>query len=115
MEDIRFRRGDTYKFKFKRIDSEGKLVTVKADKIWFTVKKNTKTTSKLIQKTFDDGITFDPNDSYYHVLIHGKDTKKLKYNISYPCDIQIEQSGIIKTIGYGHLIVGEEVTFEGDD
>lgn len=107
---MRFIRGDTYKFRFQRQDTNYEPILVKAEKLWFTVKKNYKTTEKLIQKTLSD-ITFD-NEGYYHVTIEHDDTKNLKYK-KYVCDIQVENAGVVTTIYKGTIVLDNEVTFEG--
>ena len=109
---MEFTRGDTYSFKFRRIDEDGKVITEKAEKMWFTVKKNYKTSVKAIQKTLaNNEITFD-NDSYYHITIQASDTSNLNYG-KYVYDIQIENQGVVSTIMLGELVLTNEVTFEG--
>lgn len=109
---MNFTRGDTYKFKFQRLDANGEPILVKAEKLWFTVKKNYKTTEKLIQKTLSD-IIFDA-EGYYHVTLQHDDTKNLKYK-KYVCDIQVENSGVVSTIFKGTMTLTNEVTFEGGE
>ena len=36
---MEFTRGDTYKYKFQRLDSNNEVITTKASKMRFTVKK----------------------------------------------------------------------------
>lgn len=107
---MKFIRGDTFKFKFQRKDANDEPILVKAQKLWFTVKKNYKTTEKLIQKTLAD-MTFD-DEGFYHITLEHDDTKNLKYK-KYVYDIQVENSGIVKTIAMGTLELTNEVTFEG--
>ena len=107
---IKFTRGDTYKFKFQRKDANNEPILVRAEKIWFTVKKNNKTSEKLIQKTLND-IVFD-NEGFYHVTIEHEDTKNLKYK-KYVCDIQVKNAGVVTTIFKDTIILDKEVTFEG--
>lgn len=107
---IKFTRGDTYKFKFQRKDANNEPILVRAEKIWFTVKKNNKTSEKLIQKTLND-IVFD-NEGFYHVTIEHEDTKNLKYK-KYVCDIQVGNAGVVTTIFKDTIILDKEVTFEG--
>jgi len=107
---IKFTRGDTYKFKFQRKDANNEPILVKAEKMWFTIKKNNKTTEKLVQKTLAD-IVFD-NEGFYHVTIEHDDTKNLKYK-KYVCDIQVENAGVVTTIFKDTITLDKEVTFEG--
>lgn len=110
---MNFTRSDTFFFKFQRKDSEGKIITVKADEVWFTVKKNANTKNKEIQKTLTDGtIRYDESDNSYHIVIKPEDTCNLAYNHDYFFDIQIFQSNYQKTIAKGVFKVDEEATFE---
>lgn len=107
-----FTRGDSYFFKFQRKDFNGKVIMPKAQKMWFTVKENYVSPQILIQKTLDNGITYTPEDGYYHVEIKPSDTRKLEYK-KYVCDIQIENSGVVNTIYKDKIKLTKEVTFEG--
>lgn len=110
---MKFIRGDTYKFKFQRKNLNGELILIRAEKVWFTVKKNYNTTNIAIQKTLiNKGIIFDKDDGFYHVTINSKDTQKLKYK-KYVCDIQVETGGVVKTLYKGVMELDKEVTFEG--
>lgn len=112
MKDIKFIRGDTYLFKFQRKNLEGKPIIEKAQKMWFTVKKNYKKQDKMIQKTLADGnIIFDA-ESFYHIRIDHEDTTNLKYG-KYVYDIQVENDGIVSTVALGKFEITNEVTFEG--
>lgn len=109
---MNFTRGDTHKFKFHRLDANQEIIETVADEVWFTVKENFNTDVKLIQKTLTAGeINFD-DQYYYHVTIEGSDTSGFTYNKLYVYDIQVMQSGVIKTIAKGTISVTEEVTFE---
>lgn len=108
---MEFTRGDTYKFKFQRLDVNNEVITTKADKMWFTVKENYYTNKIILQKTLENGdITFD-EEYYYHITINNEDTQELSYK-SYVCDIQTETNGVIKTIYKDNFTLLEEVTFE---
>lgn len=109
---MEFTRGDTYRFRFQRKDVNGNVITQKSQKMWFTVKRNYRTTEKVLQKTLEkDEIKFD-SDYYYHILIQHEDTKDLNY-ARYVYDIQVENDGVVKTIALGDLRLTNEVTFEG--
>lgn len=108
---MEFTRGDTYKFKFQRLDANNKPIMEKSQKLWFTVKENYYSLTPKIQKTLENGITFD-EEGYYHITIEHDDTKNMNYG-KYVCDIQVENDGIVTTIYKDEFILDEEVTFEG--
>lgn len=108
---MQFTRGDTKKYKFQRIDKDKNVIETKSQKVWFTVKDNVNTDEILIEKTLDNGITFD-DEFYYHILIEHEDTEDLEYK-SYVCDIQVENDGVVTTIYYDYLTLTSEVTFKG--
>ena len=110
--NIHLVRGDTIGLKFQRIDTEGNVITDITQQMWFTVKINTTMDEYEIQKTLNNGITFTPEDSYYHILINSSDTEDLRY-MDYHFDIQVENNGIVATIKRAKLIIEPEVTFEG--
>lgn len=112
--DIKFTRGDTYRFKFQRMSKEDdEIIKVEPEEMWFTVKTSTQTESIVLQKTFKDGeITFD-EENYYHIVINHDETSLLPY-ADYCYDIQVKlDNGDIKTIAKGKFILEKEVTFEG--
>lgn len=107
MNNIDFTRGDTYAFKFRRLNADGEPIKEKTQNIWFTVKEDYETDDIVIQKTLDDA-TFDL-DGYYHFIISSKDTRDLRYG-EFVYDIQVENSGIVQTIAKGRFILESEVT-----
>lgn len=108
---MEFTRGDTYKFKFQRLDSENQPIMTKAEKMWFTVKSDYYTKNIKIQKTLDNGIEFT-EDGFYHITIQHEDTKDLTYG-TYVCDIQVENSNVVQTIFKDTITLTNEVTFDG--
>lgn len=112
--NIKFTRGDTFKFKFQRKNLNNDTILEKSEKMWFTVKKNYKTKDIAIQKTLKDNTIIFDDDGYYHVTLNNSDTKDLKYQ-KYVYDIQIANNGIVKTIAFGTLELTNEVTFESGD
>ena len=110
---MEFCKGDTFRFKFKRVDKLGNIITEKATNLWFTIKVDHYTDEKLIQKTLEDGgITFG-EDFYYHVVINPTDTINLDYGI-YVYDIKVNNNGNIYTLKKnGVLELSKRVTFEG--
>ena len=109
---MEFTRGDTYKFKFQRLDNNNEPIITKSEKMWFTVKESYYTDEIIIQKTLDRGITYSDEDGYYHVTIEHEDTKELSFG-NYVCDIQVENAGVIKTIYKDNFTITGEVTYEG--
>ena len=110
---MEFTRGDTKKYKFQRKDINNNVIELESQKVWFTVKDNVNTNEILIEKTLDNGMTFD-DEFYYHILIEHEDTKDLEYK-SYVCDIQVENDGVVTTIYHDYLTLTSEVTFKGGD
>lgn len=108
MTDISFTRGDTYAFKFKRKNADGEIIETKAEKMWFSVKKSYTSSTTIIQKTLDEGITYD-EEFTYHVLIDSIDTRELNYG-NYVYDIQVMNGNTVQTITKGKFVIGNEVT-----
>ena len=113
--DFEFPRGDTKLFKFKLKDNNGENLSLSVgDKLFFTVKKNAKSSNVLFQKKLDNGITYG-EDGYYHITITSDDTAELQYG-TYVYDIEIKtQEGIVKTLVLGQITLTEEVTWKGDE
>lgn len=101
-------RGDTAKFKFQRIGSEGNIIGTKADEIFFTVKRSSYDKEYVIQKTLKD-MEFD-DDHYYHFTLEPEDTDALEYG-TYRYDIEAIQDGAKTTIDLDEFIITEEVTY----
>lgn len=109
MSEIRFTRGDTYAFRFQRKNANDEIIKTKAEKMWFSVKKSYTSSDILIQKTLDEGITFNEEDYTYHVLINSIDTRDFKYG-DYVFDIQVMNEETVQTIAKGKFIIENEVT-----
>lgn len=109
--EIILTRGDTCNLTFQRLDANGDPILTKATKAFFTVKKNTRAFSYLIRKTIDD-MTFDEGGNY-HFTIEPSDTNRLSYG-EYVFDLEII-AGYKQTIAKSKFIVGEEVTFVGNE
>ena len=58
-------RGDTTPLMFQRKDNNGDVIKLRADKIYFTVKKSDLPDEVLFQKTIDD-MTFDEDGTYHY-------------------------------------------------
>lgn len=105
---MKMRRGDTARFSFKRRDKNDNVITVKADKLYFTVKPNYYINNFVLQKTIDD-MTFD--EGKYTFTIEPNDTELLEYG-DYVYDIEVITNDYKKTISIGDFIINEEVTFK---
>ena len=114
--DLEFIRGDTFRFKFKIKDKEGKEIKPTEDsfQLYFTVKKSNRSEDVIIQKTLINGIEYNAEDEYYHVEITSEDTSNLNYG-SYVYDIELKSETIVKTLIIGQLTLTEEVTFGKDE
>ena len=112
--DFEFPRGDTFLFKFRLKDKNGEEIVLQAgDKLYFTVKKNAKSTDRIIQKTTPSGITYD--SGYYHITIDSNDTAEQNYG-TYQYDIELKTaSGVVKTLILGSITLTDEITFKGDE
>ena len=106
-------RGDSLSLKFKRLDANGEPITTQADKVFFTIKKNTDAEDFILQKTIED-MTFD-NDGTYHIEILPSDTEELTYG-NYVYDLEVcVGSDYKKTISIGDFVIKEEVTFASNE
>lgn len=120
---MQFRRGDTFKFKFQRLDASHQILTQTNSpaQIYFTVKHNTRQASVCLQKTliedFEDAnntITFNSTDNCYHIIINPSDTDTLPFG-TYKYDIEVITSSYKQTIAVGVLTLLEEVTFVSNE
>lgn len=110
-ENIVFRRGDTFKFKYALKDFLTKeIITKSVDKMWFSVKNSTLTDHIIIQKSLEDGTITFTDDGYYHIIINPEDTNNLKYK-DYVFDIEIINNGDKLTLKVGDFTLKDEVTF----
>lgn len=103
MNDITFIRGDTVELSISLYDVDGEPYEVQEDDVLlWTVKRNTRTKEKVLQKQVTDTI-----------MIEHEDTKELPYG-EYVWDLQLTQSdGTVTTvIPPSRLRLLEEVTYE---
>lgn len=112
---ISMTKGDTATFHFHREDAEGKVITTKPDRIYFTVKayNSVKDMPVIFQKTIDD-FTFDEN-SEYHFTIEPTDTNGMDYRGEFLYDIEVIADNVKTTIAKGHFDLTYEVTAAGDE
>ncbi len=115
MSDITLTRGDTAAFKFQRKDADGNVITTKAPKIFFTVKKDWKDSSHLLQKTIAD-MSFD-SEKYYHFTITPEETDQLKFGrYVYDLEVIADEEGQVKTtVAKGAFTLLREATHAGNE
>lgn len=101
-------RGDTTPLMFQRKDNNGDVIKIKADKIYFTVKKSDLPDEVLFQKTIED-MTLD-EDGTYHFRIEPEDTNNLEFG-NYIFDLEVIQDNVVSTISRGEFIIEFEATF----
>ena len=77
LQTISINRGTYLGLKAQRKNMDGTPIMVKADAIYFIIKKRWTDKTALITKTIDD-MTFDEN-GYYHFSIVPEDTENLPY------------------------------------
>ena len=105
-------RGDTSPLMFQRLNDAGQPIAELPDKMYFTVKKTTKSPNPIIQKTLDDMELGE--DEYFHFTIEPEDTDGLPYG-TYVFDLEVINGGAKQTIAEGSFTVGDEVTFRRNE
>ena len=84
IKDIIMTRGNTFVFKFQRLDENCNVIETIAEKMIFTVKEDYETDEILFQKSLADGnTTFSQDDYHYHIVIQPVDTRELNYTTYY--------------------------------
>lgn len=77
LQTIGINRGTILKLKAQRLDANGDPIKIKAQEIYFIVKKKWTDETALITKDISD-MTFD-GQGYYHFTIKPEDTEGLAY------------------------------------
>jgi len=109
--DIEFTRGDTCPLKFTLLDKNKNVLTLtNTDELYFTVKENFQNTSKILQKTYQQGDIVQEEDGSYKLVIEPEETEKLNYG-SYVFDICLVSGDYTRTVVIGNLNLTNEVTF----
>ena len=108
MSDIQIIRGDTARFKFQRLDSNGEPIMTRANSVFFTVKVDYRFPDIVIQKTLKD-MTLDEN-GVYRFTLDPVDTDGLHFR-DYYYDLEIITENTKTTIAYGRFIINPEVTW----
>lgn len=112
--DLEFTRGDSKSFKITLLDKNGENIILKdEDKLYITVKKNSRDKNIIFQKTLRNGIV-NNNDGTYTVNILPNDTSNLDYG-NYGYDIELKTGNFVKTLGVFSITLTEEYTHVGDE
>lgn len=77
LQTIGINRGTSIRLKAQRLDANGNPILVKAEEIYFIVKKKWTDSAALITKDLSN-MTFD-EEGYYHFTIAPEDTESLAY------------------------------------
>lgn len=95
----------TYKVNGKRAKLE------EGDIIYFSVKERLSNDEYLIQKTLDNGITFNEDEQKYYITFEYADTKEMEIGVTYIYDLTIYYGGTkpIQKL-FGNLKIGPKVT-----
>lgn len=111
--EISLPRGDIRNIKFQVTDNGEPYIDF--DEVYFTVKKDYKTSDTLIQKKLsDETIHLDRTTGYFSFRFEPEDTEDLAYK-TYVFDIEVVKGTIIKQTTLGNLIITPEVTFPANE
>ena len=114
IDEIEMHRGDIKNYKFAILYPSGNICDLDFDNIYFTVKKNYKTSEYLFQKRLSDKSIRRDLNNYYHFTIEPEDTNDLAYK-EYVFDIEIVKNYEIKQTFLGTFTITNEVTFAGNE
>jgi hypothetical protein len=109
---MRIIRGDNEIIPFQRKTESDELIMEIPDKMYLTIKRNEYEKQALIQKTLENGITFE--DGTYNVEFLPEDTDNLSFGI-YLYDIEIIKDGKKKTIKKGEFVIDSEITHKENE
>lgn len=105
---IQIIRGDTAKYKFKRVNAQGTILT-RPDALFFSVKETATKEKVVFQKTIED--MWMDEQGFWHFTIEPEDTNGKQYG-NYVFDIEtIANDGIKTTVAYGVFKLLPEVTW----
>lgn len=109
---LKMTRGDTRKFYFQRLNTDGSVIMIRPDKIYFTVKKGFADSDVILQKTIED-FEID-EEGVYHFTITPDDTNGMSF-MTYVYDIEVITDGVKTTISKGEFTLEGEVTWAEDE
>lgn len=109
--DFEFPRGDTAPLTWRLMDANKELIKiVDTTELYFSIKKNYNTQNILIQKRRSRGeVYFDEDSSTCLTILNHLDTATMSYG-KYVYDIQLEDSGYVKTLARGEITLTNEAT-----
>lgn len=109
--DITIPKCDYLAIPFSYIRNGQNVALGATDLIFFSVKKYSSDENYIFQKTLEDGITFDAENTKYLIEINYEDTKELKINDKLIYDITIYYNGDkpVQKVA-GELKIGLKVT-----
>lgn len=107
-QDIEFPRGDTCPISFEITDAEKNPLDMNSAEIYFTVKKNYRSSDYIFQKKLSKG-EITVNGSKGSLVIEHKDTAELKFG-NYVYDMQFKSGDYVKTLVKGTITLTDEST-----
>ena len=118
-QDISITRGDTTKITFTILGENGdRYVIDEQDRIYFTVKENYYKTECVLQRTLDNGITYNTDTEEYEIELTDECTCDLLFRrFVYDIELVIIRDGkkLVKTLVKGYLTVYEEATHKENE
>ena len=118
-QNINITRGDTNIITFTILGENGeKYVIDELDRIYFTVKDSFSNTKCVIQKTLDNGITYNTDTEEYEIELTNDCTCTLPFcRMVYDIEVVIVREGkkLVKTIVKGYLTITEEATHKENE
>lgn len=107
--DFSFPRGDTCPIEFELTDNTGNELNIDdSTEIYFTIKKNYKTSDTIIQKRLSRG-EIQVNGKICTLIINHADTINMNYG-KYKYDIQFKSGDYVKTLAIGEIELTNEIT-----
>ena len=118
-QNITLTRGDSHIISFTIIGENGdKYVIDEQDKIYFTIKESCSKADCVLQKTLDDGITYNTDTEEYEIELTNDCTCSLPFcRFVYDIELVIvrDEKKIVKTLVKGNLTISEEVTHKENE
>lgn len=106
---IRLTRGDSANWIFQRKSCDGSVITEQPPEITFTVRTTPEGAVILQRKLSEGGITFNEDDSTYHIIISPADSAMLEPR-TYGYDIEVRDGDYVKTIALDKLTIVADYT-----
>lgn len=118
-QNITLTRGDSHIISFTIIGENGDAYVIdEQDKIYFTVKKNFSKTECVLQKTINNGITYNTDTEEYEIELTDECTCNLPFG-RFVYDIELvivrDRKKIVKTLVKGNFTISEEVTHKENE